>query len=811
MTSLFQDVRHGVRGLRRAPGFTAAAVAVLALGIGASVSLFSVLHAVLLRPLPYAAPERLVVVQQTREAEKGGVSWPHLQDWRAQSRSFESLAAWAPQGFTLGGAEGATRVEGVVASADLLPLLGAQPQLGRTFRPEEERRGGGEVRPVVVSHAFWRTHLGGSPAALGGTVALDGVDYTVVGVLPEAFRFPPGAPQPAEVYLSVAVDAEPDVYGGTIPTSRGYMRYTAALGRLKAGVTLQQAREELGRVASALVAAHPGTTQYTGVAVTAAHEHLVGATRPVLLLLLAAVGCLLLVGCVNVANLLLARATVRRREVAVRLALGASRGRVAWQLLVESLLLALAGGAAGLLLAVWGVDALLALAPPGVPRLDEVRVDGVVLGFTLGVSLLTALLAGLLPAWSASGAHLAEALKDAGRAATEGKRGGQLRGALVAGQTAVALVLLVGAGLLGQSLVRLSRESPGFVTQGLLAAQVELPVSRYPQGSPAVSAFWAALTERVRALPGVTAASTAQSLPLSGEGNGTSLEVEGVPGGGRGVGLRFVGLDYFRTLGQGQVAGRDFTAADGPGAPPVALVNEAFVRAFLEGRPPLGQRVKLGWGGKGLREVVGVVRDVRHGGPGALPEPEVYVPQAQFPLNTLSLVVRTRGAPELLVPALREEVRALDAGLPLSEVRTVEGLRATALLPQRFVTLLLGLFAGLTLLLTVLGLGGVVAYTVAQRTHEFGVRAALGAQARDVLGLVLWQGLRRAALGVAVGLVAAYGLTGLLARWLYGVGPTDGWTFLAAAGVLVAAALLACWLPARRATRVSPLTALRAE
>ncbi|MCP3142613.1 ABC transporter permease [Pyxidicoccus xibeiensis] len=817
LTTLWQDMRYSFRGLRRTPGFALVTVLVLALGIGANASLFSVLNAVLLRPLPFPEPERLVIVQQAKQGELGGVSYPNLLDWRASSTSFERLAVYTGTRFTLSGQGEAERVSGVIASADLFPLLGTAPALGRTFWPEEDRLGGSRdgVRPVVLSHAFWRRQFPGvgpgDPSVLGRVLRLDDVPFTVVGVMPEGFVFPLQR-EPVDLWVSVAVDAEPSAYGGTIPTSRGYMRYDAAIARLKPGVSVEQAQAELSAVAAEVARTHTDWGAYTGVRVVPGLERLVGSVRPVLLLLFGAVACVLLIGCVNVANLLLARATVRKREVAVRLALGASRARVVQLLLTESLLLSCLGGALGLLLSVWCVDLLLGFAPADVPRLDEVRVDGVVLGFTLLLSLVTALGCGLAPALGGSGPGLREALKDAGRGATGGRSMLRLRGVLVVAQTALALVLLVGAALLMNSLVRLTHVDPGFASSGLLTVNLDLPVSRYPMRSAQVSQFYTTLVERLRGLPGVTAVSTAELLPLSGLNNGTSVEVEGAPASADSASrLRFVGQDYFRTLGIPRVAGRDFVASDDRSAPAVAVVNEAFVRRFLAGREPLGQRVKLGWGGGTPKEIVGVVRDVKHESLGTAPEPEVYVPHLQFPLNALTVILRTSRDPLALVPDVRAEVRALDAGVPLAGVRTVEAFIDSSLLPQRFVTLLLGVFAGVALVLTLLGLSSVMAYTVAQRTHEFGIRTALGAQASDVLWLVLRQGVRRTCVGVGLGVVGALVLTRLLEQWLYGVTPTDPWTFAAASLLLTTAALFACYVPARRATRVSPLVALRSE
>ena len=812
MNTLLQDLRYAARGLRRTPGFTLVAALVLALGLGANVSLFSVVHAVLLQPLPFPQPERLVELQQAKPGEPGGVSYPNLLDWRAGSSGlFEGVAAYAGASFALEGSGEAQRVAGAVVSADLFRVLGTPPLLGRTLRPEEDRLGGAAVRPVVLSHALWKRLYRESPSALGRVLRLDDQAFTVVGVMPEGFAFPLRG-EPAELWVSVAVDAEPSVYGGTIPTSRGYMRYEAALARLRPGVTAAQAQGAMEGLAERIAREHPEFGSYTQVRVTPALERLVRPVRPALLLLFGAVGLVLLIGCVNVANLLLARATVRRREVAVRLALGAGRARVAQLLLCESLLLCLVGGVLGVLMAAWGVDALLAFAPPDVPRLGEVRLSGPVLAFALGMSLVTALVAGLVPALGSARTGLHEALQDAGRSATEGSRGQRLRGALVVAQTALALVLLVGAGLLVNSTVRLMRVDPGFRPHGLLSVALDLPASRYPMKSEQVSAFWEQLQERVRALPGVVGVSLAEALPLSGRDNGASVELEGAAKGVRQEAqLRFVGLDYFRTLGVGQVAGRDFGAQDDREGPAVAVVNEAFVRRFLADRSPLGRRVVLGWGGSGPKEIVGVVRDVHHQALGAPPQPEVYVPLRQFPLSSLTLLVRTEGEPLALVGGVRREVQALDAGLPLGAVRTVDAAIERTLVPQRFVTVLLGTFAGVALLLTLLGLASVMAYTVAQRTPISCVRTALGAQASDVLKLVLRQALRRTAVGLALGVVAALLLTRLLSGWLYEVSPTDPWTFVGVSLLLAVAAAVASYVPARKAANVSPLLALRGE
>ncbi|QSQ27462.1 ABC transporter permease [Pyxidicoccus parkwayensis] len=522
LSAVGQDLRYAMRGLRRAPGFTLVAVVVLALGIGANVSLFSVLHGVLLRPLPFPEPERLVVVQQAKPGELGGVSYPNLLDWRAGSTTaFERLAVYLSTQFTLSGDGDAARVTGVITSADLFPLLGTPPALGRTFHPEEDQLGGSPegIRPVVLSHAFWQRRFPGTghgdPGVLGRVVRLDDVPFTVVGVMPEGFTFPLQR-EPVDLWVSVAVDAEPSVYGGTIPKSRGYMRYEAAIARLKPGVSVEAAQAQMSALAVSLDEAHPDSGSYTGVRVVPGLERVVGNVRPVLLLLFGAVACVLLIGCVNVANLLLARATVRRREVAVRLALGASRARVVQLLLTESLLLSFLGGALGLLLAVWGVDLLLAFAPADVPRLDEVRVDAVAVGFTLLLSLGTALGCGLVPALGNSEPGLREALKDAARGTTGGRSASRLRGVLVVGQTALALVLLVGAALLMNSLVRLTRVDPGFDSHGLLAVNLDLPASRYPMRSAQVTEFYARLVERLSGTPGISAVSTAEGLPLAG-------------------------------------------------------------------------------------------------------------------------------------------------------------------------------------------------------------------------------------------------------------------------------------------------------
>jgi putative ABC transport system permease protein len=807
-----RDLRYGLRTLLADPGFTVLSVSILAVGIGAFTALFGVVNTVLLRPLPFAAAERLVVVQQEKERSAYGVSYPNFRDWRERNRVFSGMAVYNATHFTLAGGDRPRRVTGAVVSAGLFSLLGAAPELGRDFRPEEDRFGGGPAgRVAILSHSLWLQRFNGERRVLGRALTLNGLSYTVVGVMGARFRFPVQN-DPVELWTTVAFDAEPTLYGGTIPTSRGYPHYSAALARLKPEVGLGAARADLQLVARSLAGEYPAFNTGVGVRITPAIEWLTGEVRPLLLVLFAAVGCVLLIACTNVANLLLARSSTRGREIAVRLALGATQARIVRQLLTESLLLALGGGAAGGVLAFVATWALGSLLPGDIPRAAEIGLDGAVLGFALAVSLATGLGFGLVPALQFGRGDGMQPLKDAARSVSGA--GGRLRSALIVAEVALAMGLLVGAGLLVQSFVRLSNVDPGFSARGVLSFQVDLPEIAYPQGSSQVTQFYRRLLERIGELPGVRSATVAQFVPLSGLDNGTSVEFEGRPSTlatRQAAALRFVGLNFFRTLGIPIRRGRDFVEADDANAPERVIVNAEFARRFFGGTDPLGRRIRLGFGGRGFKEIVGVAADIRHAGLGLPAEPEMYVPQAQYPINAVTVLVRTDADLGAFAPAVRSIVQALDSRLPIYSVRALDAILADSIAQPRFQTLLLVLFAGVALLLAAAGIYGVTAYSVSRRAREMGIRLALGASPAAVMRLVIVQGMSVVLLGIAIGAAISLSLSWILTSQLFGISATDPITFAAAALVLVGVALLACYLPARRATRVEPMVVLRGD
>ncbi|MBF5045668.1 ABC transporter permease [Aggregicoccus sp. 17bor-14] len=809
MDTLLQDLRYAVRLMRQSPGFTLAAVLALALGIGANSAVFSVVNGVLLRPLPYPRAQELTTVHTTFAAqglEGLALSVPEYEDVRTQTRGFASWGALAQADETLAGADGPERLQVGLVTASWLPTLGVGTVLGRGFTPEEETPGRDKV--VVLGHALWRTRFGADPGIVGRSVTLEGEPYTVVGVLAEGVAQPAGT----QLYqpLALGPDARAESLRGT--------RYLQVLGRRAQGVSEAAAHAEVARVAGELARAHPEAypaSKAWRLDVSSLGEETVGGVRGTLWLLLGAVGFVLLIACTNVASLLLARAAARGRELSVRAALGAARSRLARQLLTESLLLSLLGGALGLLLALWGTEALVAWVGDGLPRASEVRPDAAVLLFTLAVSVGTGLLFGLAPALSGSRADLHAAMREGSRG-TGGTRAVRLRSLFVVSQVALALVLLVGAGLLVRSFVRLQAVDPGFRPEGVLSARVSLPDGAYPDAA-ARARFHTAWLEQVRALPGVEAAGLTTLLPLRGRAD-RGLDVEGVepPAGAvrPAVEYRAVSPGYLETLGVALRRGRALADTDGAQGAPVLLLNEAAVKVlFPGGEDPLGRRIRLRsrkapqpW-----TTVVGVVGDVREWGLDVPARPTAYFSALQAGPSAVSLVVRTRAAPTALLGSLRTELARLDSGLPLFEVAPLSEV-VEASVGQRSLTLALMLgFALVALGLAGLGLYGVIAFGVAQRSREVGIRLALGARPAQVLRLVVGQGLRLALAGVALGLVLALALGRLLGGLLYGVQPADPLTLLAVPLLLTGVALLASWVPARRATRVDPASTLRAE
>ena len=804
METFLQDLRYAVRALLRAPGFTAAAVLTLALGIGANTAIFSVVNAVLLRSLPYPDPDRLVSVFHFAKGNETTMSPANFEDLRAQATSYEAMAAYYGSGLTLTGRDEAVRLEGAEVTGAFFDVLGVRPLLGRGFRPDENEAGKSDV--AVLSHSLWKNRFAGDRGVVGRTVLLDGTPHTVVGVMPEGFSFPARR----DVWIPVTKD------GAWGPGNRGAW-WISVIGRLKEGVTPERADTEARAVAARLEKAYPDVN--TGVSFTAlpAHEAIVGDVRGKLLVLLAGVGFVLLIACANVANLLLARSAARRGEIAVRIALGAGRGRLVRQFLTESAILGLLGGGAGLLLALYGTEVLVALKPQGIPRLDGVGVDGTVVAFTLGLSLLTGLLFGLVPALQLTRPGLVEELKEGGRGTQGGRRSARTRGALVLAQTALAVMLLAAAGLLLRSFLLLQGVDPGFEKGQALVFRVSVPGSAYDDARAVV--FYDRLLERMRAIPGVQQAGAVMGRPMGGLGFGFSFEVDGwpeaLPGQAPVMETRVATPDYFRAMGIPLLRGRAFTAADRAGSPQVVVLSESGVRKFFPNEDPMGKRIQLGWG---LGEdrfaggtVVGIVRDVKHFGLDEEEEPEIYLPHAQTPMKSMDVVLRTAVAPTSVLSAVRREVAALDPNVPVFKVETLEEVVGQSVSQPRFYTLLLGIFAAVALALAGIGIFGVTAYGVAQRTRELGIRMALGATAGEVVGLVVRQGMRVAAAGVALGLVGALLATRALRSMLFGVGAGDPITLVGVTAFLAAVALLACWIPARRAARLDPMAALRSD
>jgi len=817
MGNLWHDLRYGARMLFKNKGFAAVAIIALALGIGANTAIFSVVNAVLLRPLPFKSSERLVALRQTSTQRKDDLdfaSYPNFTDWRTQNKVFEQLAVFRNINRTLTGADQPVRLQSSIVSANLFQLLGATPGLGRAFLPEEDMPGANSYA-VILSHGLWQRRFGSDPKVLGRNLTLSGKSYTIVGVMPDGFQFPVQA-EPTELWITVALDAETPVGGGLPNTAQRGVGIYQVIGRLKPNVTLEQAQTEMNLIARNLETQYPNTNTHQGVKIIPQLELLVGKIRTALLILFGAVGFVLLISCANVANLLLARATTRHKEMAIRAALGASRWRVVRQLLTESVLLGLAGGALGLLLAMWGTDLLIALSPKGLPRLNEIGLDGRVLGFTMFVSLLTGAIFGLAPALHASKLDLTESLKEGGRSGATGARGNRVRNLLIVSEVALALMLLIGAGLLARSFLRLQRANPGFNAEHVLALKISLPSAKYSE--PQEAMFFKQLLARVKTLPGVADAGIVWPLPLGGDQMEISFEVAERPvaeGERPSSEYRSISPDYFHTMSIPLLKGRDFTTRDDMNAPGVVIVNETLARQIFPGEDPIGKRIKPGISvGKDqavMREIVGVVGDVKHQSLSSEAGAEVYVPHAQVPFSGMALVARTAVDPQSLAATMRNEVSKLDKDIPVYNIRTLDDYLAASVAQPRFNTLLLGIFAGVALFLTMIGLYGVISYSVTQRTHEIGIRVALGAQTSDVLKLVVKQGMALALIGVGVGLLAALALTRVLASLLYGVSATDPVTFGGVSLLLVAVALLACLVPARRAMKVDPMIALRYE
>jgi putative ABC transport system permease protein len=814
MQTLWQDLRFGARMLMKQPGFTLIAVLTLALGIGANTAIFSVVNAVLLRPLPFAESERIVAIGSTYPANRntfGALSYPDFADFQAQNTAFERMAMYSVRGFQMTGESGGVRFRGAVAGSELFPVLGVSPLLGRTFMPDEDKAGGGRV--VVLSHNAWQNRFRGDAQIIGRSISLNGESYTVVGVMPPGFQFPIQV-EPVEMWANFAVDRE----GAMSPSAQRGNHYLEAVGRLKPGVTVAQAETQLISLAAQLEKQYPSDNHGFSVKAASLLSRLTGDIRDSLWVVFAAVGCVLLIACANVANLLLARAAQRRREMAVRIALGAGRWRVMRQLLTESLLLALLGGGLGVLLAAFGTEALIAITPDNIPRMAEVSVDGRVLWFTLLTATATGLLMGLVPAWQATQADLQSVLKEGGRNLSGGRA--TVRNALVIAEVALAVILLVGAGLLLNSFARLLRVNPGFNASRLLTMRVGLPSGTYAKAADS-AAFHDRLLSQLEGLPGVTAYSTVAPLPLTNSNLNVGFGIEGRPNNtGRNfphdTRLAVVGAGYFAAMGIALKQGREYTMRDSLYAPQVALINETFAKTFFPNENPLGKRINPAISADDrplpMREIIGVVADIKSRSLNAAVEPEVYLHYPQCPaLGSFSIVLRTQQNPQSLTNAVRDKINQLDRAVSLGQIRTLDSYVSETVAQPRFNGLLTGLFALLALSLTALGLYGVISYSVVQRTPEIGLRMALGAQTRDVLKHVLGQGMKLVFIGAAIGLAGAFVAARALKSMLFGVNPADPLTFAAVTIFLAFVAFAACWIPARRATKVDPMIALRCD
>jgi putative ABC transport system permease protein len=802
LDNLFRDFRFALRMLRKSTGFAGVAIATLALGMGATTAIFSVVNAVLLKPLPFAQPERLIKLEERHpDWASPEFTYANFADVANSTRTLEKLAAYRSWLFTLSGDGEPENVDGYRVSAQFFNVLGVSPQLGRTFLPEENRPGDDAV--AVLSNGLWKRRFGSNPNIIGQTCKINGTPARIVGVMPASFRFP----EDAGLWMPLALD-------DTLLTNRRAHLYTV-IGRVRPEATLAQARAEGQSLAKAIDAQNKGVDPNWTAYPSPFQERLVASVRLPILLLFCAVGFVLLIACANVANLLLARAAGRVKEIGVRIALGAGKARILSQVLTESIVLAVIGSVLGLIVANFALHAIIQLSPGDVPRLEDASIDWRVLAFTLLVTALTGLLFGVAPALQALKIDLQNSLRESRRTSMSTAQL-RLRSALVISEIALALVLLAGAGLLTNSFVRLLRVPLGFNPKNVLTLQLFLPEATESAADTRSTQTVSAILEKVRTIPGVQSASVVNSLPIAG-GVSTDFAIVGrprvKPEDEPSADVRVIDSAYLRTMQIPLLRGREFSESDSATAPKAMLINQTMAGKFWPGQDPIGSRVTmLDWGPPLTGEVVGVVGDVKPNGPQEPVGSMIYWPYPQFPSLFNCLVVRTTSSDPLsLVAGIKAQVRVVNPEQPVSQVRTMEQVLGASLAQPKFSLVLIGIFAGVSVLLAAIGVAGVMAFVVAQRTQEMGIRMALGAQRSDVFGLVLRQGLRMASFGLLIGLAGAFGLTRLLSSMLYGVKPGDPLTFALVSALLVGVALLACWLPARSATRVDPIVALRYE
>ena len=811
MESIIKDIRYGVRGLLKHPGFTGIVVITLALGIGASTAIFSVVDNVLLRHLPYRNAERIVAIEEfNSEGTRGQVTSANFLDWRAQNTVFEQLTAIKTTTSNLALSDHAERIDLAQTNANFFDVLGVIPQYGRLFIPQDEQAGHDPV--VVVSNTLWQRRFGSDPSLVGKPITLDGRNYTVIGITPPGFEYP----KKTELWVP-PLRLVPELYANQDVTQTRGMGYLSAIALLKPGVSLKQAAAEMETITARLRQQYPNTNNRRFNRVVSLHDDLIGDTNKVLWLLLGAVTFVLLIGCANVANLLLASGAARQKEMAIRTALGASRWRVMRQLFTESTILALTGGAVGVLVAFWGLAAITRLLPANFPRLNEIHLDLRILGFTFAASILTGILFGLAPALQVSHRDVQESIRETGRGASGSRRQNRFRQALIVGEVALCVVLLAGAGLLFRSFLRLQSVNTGFVAEQVLTARLTPSGTNFTQQAD-FNKFYTQVLEKLSAVPGVTDAGIINNLPLD-SGPTTGFRVEGrpitTPDKWPMVNYRTVSPNYFRAMSIPVVQGRAYTDGDNLSAPLVMIINQQTAREIFPDENPIGKRITFGNTDQNKQpvwfEIVGVVADVRSLELREESQAEIYFSSLQDYWPAMSLVVRSTVEPSSLAGSVRQVVNEVDKSVPVSEVKTMEHVVSESITQPRFNLFLLGLFGTVAMLLSAAGIYGVTAYTVTQRTHELGIRLALGAQVGDVLKMILGQGMAVIGVGLVLGLVAAFWLMRLLRSLLFGVGENDLLTFVAITFVLLIVALIACYIPARRATKVDPLEALRAE